>query len=225
MNSWLELKDYPKNKDYTHFSFDFWSTIAFSNPEFKQKRAEFIRKIISKRHTIEQINLVFSDVGKAYNLEMENENLICHPQILYKRVLDGLGCHNIAIDLIEYEIAQLFTHNSPLISAGFVDFFQYISKIAVTTSITSNTAFISGKFIEQFITKQIPDISFDFMLFSDLDNCAKPNAQIFNLLQIGVANLPNNLEHYPKILHIGDDLNNDFYGARRHGIDSFLIVN
>jgi hypothetical protein len=41
-NGWKELIEGTSEDKYNHFSFDFWSTMAYSNPKFKNGRCELV---------------------------------------------------------------------------------------------------------------------------------------------------------------------------------------
>jgi putative hydrolase of the HAD superfamily len=221
MKNWEELIEDTKDGMYNHFSFDFWSTIAFSNAMFKTKRRELLSKLMINPD-LNQIDHAFATIGLSYNKSMESDNFIKSPTSLYEEVFKLLQIDSSSVKLTKIKIEALFHAHPPIFSSGFLKFYQHISNFQCTKSITSNTAFISGKVIEDTIFHNRPDLEFNFMFFSDLVACAKPSIEMFNLVKAN-AKLLHSDSIDIRMLHIGDNAITDFEGAKKFGIDAALI--
>lgn len=221
--SWDLLKNIIKQNKYNHYSFDFWSTIAYSNPKFKEKRLEYILSLSPDSLSYDMVDKVFSKIGSEYNKSMENDGNINPPLELYGNVLKELGIIDIELKNVVSVIDNIFLDYPPLYSKKFIETYSLISKSSVTTSITSNTAFISGLTIEKTLQQNLSINTFDFQLFSDLVGIAKPNNEIFDLLRSKAMLINENLAEL-NIIHVGDNLKNDYYGAKNSGIDALLVI-
>jgi hypothetical protein len=51
IGNWRNLLDIKDDNVILHYSFDFWNTIAVSNPIFKQKRADYICGLVNQEFT------------------------------------------------------------------------------------------------------------------------------------------------------------------------------
>ena len=222
MKSWEELIDETMAIKYDHFSFDFWSTIAFSNPQFKFERSRILASIVSNECSDQAINNAFLKVGKEYNAAMEGEGLIQKPYFLYRNVFQELGVETSKLNTFQHRIERLFLEYPPIVSSGFIKFYNHISQFNSTKSITSNTAFISGEIIMKYLGEHLPDVYFDFTLFSDLIGSAKPSEELFNLVKSEAANLHIEKSQI-RILHIGDNQYTDCQGALKNGLNAALI--
>jgi putative hydrolase of the HAD superfamily len=220
--NWIDLEKIIESEKYDHYSFDFWSTIAFSNPDFKKKRMDYIVSLSSKTITFSEVENAFLKIGKSYNQEMEEGGPISAPLELYERVFKQLNINNINIPDVVSAIDDIFLSFPPLFSDGFIKTHNLIKERCISKSITSNTAFISGKIIKRTLEDNLPFVSFDFALFSDLVGCAKPGKEMFSLLKMNTGIIHEKVEN-PKILHIGDNQKTDVFGALNAGLDAFHI--
>jgi hypothetical protein len=222
MTGWNELKEEICEIKYDHFSFDFWSTIAFSNPKFKLERSKLVSRLISNVNSEQKVDNTFLKIGKEYNDAVESNGIINKPELLYRRVLKELDICESNLYSIQCSIEDLFRKYPPIISSGFLSFYKHISQMNSTKSITSNTAFISGEIIVEVLEQNLPEVTFDFKLFSDQIGCAKPSTEIYNLLKNNVYNLHNENSQI-RILHIGDNESTDFEGSIKNGLSAVLI--
>ena len=222
MMGWKELIERTSEDKYDHFSFDFWSTMAYSNPKFKNGRCELIASLEDHRNSKEHIDKAFSKIGKEYNEAMEGSGIINNPEFLYRRVFKELGICESKVSFYQEKIEKLFLEYPPIFSSGFLQYYDHISQFKSTKSITSNTAFVSGEIILEALGQNLPNVCFDFSLFSDQIGCAKPSTEIYDIVKTRVS-----LLHIEKsqirILHIGDNEHTDFNGAIKNGLDAFII--
>jgi putative hydrolase of the HAD superfamily len=217
---------YISQNNISHISFDFWNTLAYSNPLFKSNRNDLIKNSLNNKVTNNEIDNCFKLVGNNYNSKMVSNNFIEPPFILFKKVFDHLGIsqQNQMVRLY-LGILDLFAEFAPIMSKKFdLFFFTTLKEMNISISVTSNTAFIPGSSIKEFLsTKGLVDF-FDFFLFSDAIQHAKPSLYIFDLL-FNKASLIEGKSNITKdmILHIGDDNTTDYLGSKSYGIKSILV--
>lgn len=222
LENWEAVVWYSNKSKYKHFSFDFWNTIAFSNEIFKQKRSELIALLTNNLIDVQTINSTFSKVGKEYNIYQEKGNLTVNSIQLLKNVLQELKIVISNDQLMELKkgIDNLFLEFHPIVDPSIEDIFRNLREKGITISITSNTAFINGEQIRNFLKKVglLPYIS--FCIFSDECGNAKPNSQIFKLLYLNASQLHQEL-NLENIVHFGDNRIADFLGARNQMMESY----
>jgi|TARA_B110001469_G_scaffold70611_1_gene67154 putative hydrolase of the HAD superfamily len=219
---WAEVQDILLEKSYNHRSFDFWRTIAYSNPKFKLGRSKILIDNSNEIIDEKRVNTVFCEVGGAYNDEMESTNKIKTPFSLYKLVLDQLNVRESNWEGIYTQVNELFLMHPPIIGSQFKSILPYLKDNDGTNSITSNTAFVPGDVIKEFINNSSLKGLFNFMIFSDKAKTAKPNESIYHLM---VSELKT-MDVYSagmKTVHIGDNYLTDYQGAENFGIKGILV--
>lgn len=220
--NWKAINRYLENKDIKHYSFDFWNTIAYSNPEFKNKRAEIVSDFIKKEISVSEVSTAFAKVGAEYNNHQESGMELLSPLDLLKKIFKGLAPSDCFYDLhdLKVEIDSLFLEYPPELDNNLYSLIERIQYYGKLCSITSNTAFISGDIIRQFLTDAKLLDKFSFCLFSNEVGYGKPSSNIFQLLY-RKAKAKNPLLSKSQIIHIGDNILADFKGALNFGLKSF----
>ena len=182
-----------------HVSFDFWNTLYRSNPDFKEQRQRIV--VSSTGALAKDVDHSFASVGKWHNDQVMLRDGIALPsRSLCSLVLGSLGSPREEHSAVTVEIEKLFLKYAPLpINSQRVEEWR---SGAVTTSILSNTTFISGSVIRSFLFSE--GAEFDFMLFSDELGYGKPHPKAFqeiaqNLSRLGFDAQPQ------RIVHVGDD--------------------
>lgn len=218
---WLELTDYMSAGKYLHYSFDFWNTIAFSNKKFKEERTDFIYNLFNEKYNKELIKKAFTEVGFDYNLSVDNNGKILNVNELYLKVFEYISVNeNFDLEFIKTSIFNLFLKYPPSISENFIDTIDSNEHNNISLSITSNTAFIPGFIIEEFL-KQIGILNtFSFCVFSDDVQVAKPNQKIFKIV---FDRLDNRIKSTIDVIHIGDNYKADYLGALQSGLSAFYM--
>lgn len=220
-NQWVELSNYTDANKHLHYSFDFWNTIAFSNPRFKKERTNFIHHFFEGKFKKETIDEAFSFVGKNYNASIENYENTLTVNELYLRVFEYIGItQNFDLEKIKEAIFELFLKYPPSICENFISYLNKLELNSVTISITSNTAFIPGFIIEKFLHQIDLHKKFSFCVFSDKEQVSKPNKKIFDIV---LSHLNNRIKSAIDVIHIGDNLQADYIGAKKSGLSAFLI--
>lgn len=219
--NWKAIFRYLENKDIKHYSFDFWNTIAYSNPEFKNKRAELFLGFSKYIFSVSDVNAAFTKVGAEYNHHQESGMELLSPLDLLNKILKELN-HAVSFsDLYELkiEIDSLFIKYPPELDKNFYSIIESIKYYGKTCSITSNTAFISGDVIRQFLTDATLLDKFSFCLFSNEVGFGKPSSKMYELLYQKAKAINPPLKK-SEIIHIGDDELADYKGALKFGLKS-----
>jgi FMN phosphatase YigB (HAD superfamily) len=221
--NWDDLKVMAKHHTIKHYSFDFWNTIAFSNPKFKKERCEFIYNFFDRQFEKQLINDAFSKIGKDYNLFIDNGGETATINELYFKVFDFIGIKNsYDLEQIKIGVYDLFLKYPPTISQDFLDFLDSFEDENISFSITSNTTFIPGDIIQKQLTFINLLERFAFCIFSDVEKVAKPKSQIFHTV-LERLNIKNLLAY--SVIHIGDNYKADYLGARNTGLLAFFLGN
>jgi putative hydrolase of the HAD superfamily len=213
------------NKQFieNHISLDFWGTLVFSNNNFREERAKFLSSRLNKNK--EQINTAFKEIGEKYNSFQEKGTNNTSPIALFNQVLDFLDIDNKIINVTNlYEsVLDIFMTNSPKINTKLKTMIDTSLANGKTTSILSNTAFIPGIVITEFLDDNFGVNYFSFKIFSDEVKIAKPNMEVYSLTYENTKLIyPSGIDKN-QIVHIGDNYENDVLGARKFGFNSYLI--
>jgi FMN phosphatase YigB (HAD superfamily) len=221
--NWAAIYKYINNNEIKFYSFDFWNTLAYSNSDFKKKRAELILGLFENNITISDVTETFTKVGAAYNKHQESGMAILSPLELLDKVLNELYPSVSFPDLtnLKFEIDSLFLKYPPKLDNNIISSIEKIQNYDKACSITSNTAFISGHVIRQFLSNVNLLDNFSFCLFSDEVGLGKPSSTIYELLYLKAKAIHPQLKK-SELLHIGDNDLADYKGALEFGLKSML---
>lgn len=216
---------YVENPSIRHLSFDFWCTLGFSNPIFKQKRSELLAKRYNK--SVAFIDKAFSDLGNRYNNSQENTVAFKEPKELFNEVIMEVSdASDPKGDSSLYdEILFLFKDNQPIVNSGLREVIDYSVKNGIKISILSNTAFIPGSSIKDLLVSEFGEDTFSFFLFSDEVRLAKPSFEVFSLCHKEINRIHQSDVIKEKIVHIGDNYDNDYIASLNYGFKSYLLGN
>ncbi len=214
------LHNFVNERERCHFSFDFWNTIAFSNPDFKIERETLLNQFCS---TKKNITSVISEISINYNKNMMQLNEVVSTEELNFKLYDYIELSLDYRKQVLRKTNELFLEFPPKLNKNFLEIFDYLNSMSKlnTSSILSNTAFVSGETIRKFLDSV--NLRFDFYVFSDEVLLAKPSNGIFQLLLEKSMTLHENKIISNDIVHIGDDYEADVFGALNFGINAFLI--
>jgi FMN phosphatase YigB (HAD superfamily) len=220
--NWEAVYQYINNAEIKHYSFDFWNTIAYSNSEFKKKRAELVAGLIKNNFSISDVSEAFAKVGTTYNKQQESGLGILSPFNLLDKVLNELTPSISYYDLnsLKFEIDSLFLKYPPHLDNNLNSIIERIQFHGKTCSITSNTAFISGDVIWQFLSDAKLLDNFSFTLFSNDVGFGKPSSKMYEHLYLKAKVIHPQLKK-SEVLHIGDNEVADYKGALEFGLKSF----
>ena len=216
---------------YQHYSFDLWLTLIRSNPLFKQERTTYFHQHFNHQHkTIEEVAFIFRQVDLMVNAVNEKTGKNIDADEMYFMVISLMNegmllLQDINWIALEEEMESLLFKHLPLIySNETVKTLQHIRQNGeTTTSILSNTGFISGKILRKVLKNLNLDSFFDFQLYSDEAGMSKPNPDFFKLMLNQIAAIRKTDINLNQIIHIGDNEIADVKGANAVGIKSLLI--
>ncbi len=214
-------------KKYKHFSFDLWLTLIKSNPLFKKKRDILFREFFAIESNQESVSSTIRKYDVLCNKMSEKTgNHLDFHNIYYLILADlKINIDEISIERLDefYNLSeQLFLENMPeLVYPKISSLLLQIQSEEKTINILSNTAFIQGKSLRKIITFYELSDYFSFQLYSDETKISKPNKQFFECV-IENANLFQTITKND-IVHIGDNKNADFDGAKNYGFNAILI--
>ena len=217
---------------YKHYSFDLWMTLIKSNPAFKQERTKFFYATFNQRYkTIEEIAAIFRRVDLMCNAINEKTGGSITSEEMYLMVISEMNDYSNAFENVNLaqlydEMEQLLFKHLPEVYCGNTA--KVLDNIkqneGVTVSLLSNTAFIKGRSLREVLKRIELESYFDFQLYSDETGFSKPNKQMFHLMLNNVAEVRNmGAISTKEIVHIGDNVLADIYGANATGIHGILI--
>ncbi len=218
-----DIRKFCFDNQIIHVSFDFWNTLAFSNSTFKIERALLLSN--KKSTTIDIVNDAFKSIGADYNNRIENGGLVVQSNELYSKVCEALGIKDKKeiMDLFKTTL-KLFVSHPPTFSIYLFDeVIPHLKANGVSISVTSNTAFIPGKTIRKVLINAGKLEFFDFLLFSDEENCAKPEKKMFDKILSQKQNSVNEGIQSCDILHVGDSVIADYNGCIANGFNGILV--
>lgn len=205
-----------------------WLTLIRSNPEFKQKRNILFKDFFQIEKPIEEVNAVIRKFDVLTNYINERVGKNFDTLEIYFLILDGLS-----VDLEKIEIGQfntfydltedlLMQYRPLLLDDKLPQMLESLYKEGKTMNILSNTAFIKGRTLKQILKYYDMERCFSFQIYSDEAGVSKPNNLIYQLAYDEIVKINN----IPKkeIIHVGDNRNSDYNGAKKFGFDAHLIV-
>lgn len=212
---------------YKHFSFDLWGTLIKSNPIFKYQRAFYIAENFNKSNstTVEDVRTIIGEVDVMCNYTNEVYGGSIRAEEMYAMILLRLG-HSVneakrAIPIIMKETKKLFLAHPPSIAADVFFVLPTLTSKGASISVLSNTGFIGGRTIREFIDSTPLKGLFNFQLYSDEIGASKPSQIAYNCVLDQVYR--KYVDNFNEVIHIGDSVTADIEGARNAGIDSFQI--
>ena len=219
-------------KTYKHYSFDLWLTLIKSNPIFKKERALFFHKHLnSSDKSLEEVELIFRKVDLMSNAINQKSGKNLDAEEMYLMVVYELNGSNSIFENLEMEwllhkMEQLFFQYIPTIyHPKTISTLKSLKEIPdISMNILSNTGFIKGATLRIALEKIEIAHFFKFQLYSDEVNLSKPNVEFFSLMleKIYEERKSDSLV-LDDIIHIGDNIIADIYGANRLRINSFQV--
>lgn len=208
-------------KKYKHYSFDLWLTLIKSNPKFKGIRNSLFFDFYNPSNkTIEEVSGIISSVDRMSTQYSELTGRHVQSTHMIFEILTQLNYKIQSmkeVEMIDEAIQGFFTIFLPTVFDGnTLGVLENLARNGKVLNILSNTGFVHG----DTLNKVLPTIGldmFDFKLYSDQLDMAKPNLDFF------MAMVSFNSSKAEEILHVGDNPIADG-GSRKAGID-FLQIN
>ncbi len=207
-----------------HISFDLWMTLIRSNPDFRKKRAEIIaEKFNPQSKSVEEIIQLIVDTDKNFDRYNETRNTKIPAIKMYSAILKKLGIHPDAIrhdaDFLMNVSNDLFLEYPPLLLNDHIPAtLQALKDSGMMLSIGSNTGFIEGNTLKSLLQKLGILHYFSFLIFSDEVEMSKPSAGFYMRIW------ENTTLQKSEILHVGDNIVNDYQGAIDFGLNALLLT-
>ena len=211
-----------------HFSIDFWSTLYRPDPRFSELRVEWIVQSFTQLD-LDRVALrnCIKEVGRLNDELTDSQGISRGQTELYEQVFSRMGIsvsveqlHSICI-----ELDRLFLENRPvLIDAGYADLLERLSSSGCTLSISSNTAFVTGRSLAQCLQLDGLAGNFTFMVFSDQIGCSKPARAFFERVHKQVNSIHGGALPGDQVLHVGDNLLADIKGAGLYGFRTLHVA-
>jgi putative hydrolase of the HAD superfamily len=209
-----------------HISFDLWLTLIKSHPEFKKKRADFLRKEFNPLgFTLEEVIEIVQNTDKVSDRINEINGKKLQTELMYKRILLKLGNRAEIINddlLVEIKkiVNKLFMNYQPeFLNSSIHSMLNTLKTKGFDLNISSNTGFIEGNIITPTLKNLNIYDYFNFLVYSDEINASKPSFDFFNKVYEQI-NLQKNV-----VLHIGDNYKADYEGALNYGFKALHIKN
>ncbi len=215
-----------------HFSFDLWFTLIKSNPTFKKERAlYFSKKFNTFKKPVDEVELIFRNIDLLCNSINEKTGKSIEAEEMYLMVIYHLNNSlqpftDIDINSLYKDMEELiFKYTPTVFSTQTPSILDKIKQNSDTTlNILSNTAFIKGSTLRTIINHLDLSKYFNFQIYSDEVGFSKPHEEMYNILLYNIFTIRKNSNILlSEILHVGDNLIADIYGAKSAGINAFQI--
>jgi putative hydrolase of the HAD superfamily len=209
-----------------HISFDLWLTLIKSHPEFKEKRAEFLKKEFNPNaNSISEIKEIVQETDKICDRLNEMSGRKVPVEAMYRRILLKLGYnHELITDDLLYKIKlhvnDLFMNFQPIfLNNSILSMLRFFKKDGYNLSISSNTGYIEGNVLTATFSNLNIASYFEFCIFSDEIGASKPSSLFFDKVFDRIS------AEKEEVLHIGDNYKADYEGAMRYGFKALHINN
>ncbi len=210
-----------------HVSFDLWLTLIKSNPEFKPKRDALLKDYFKIPHPVEAISakirvwdLRFNAINEAGGKNIDSDEMVLI-------ILADLDCDlkritpNVMEDYYKTMEELFFRYHPVLYEEYLLDYLNRLSDKGITLSLLSNTGFIKGETLKKLLQQLKIAPYLKFQIYSDEIMFSKPSKEAYQHVFDNIKTF-NTIETN-SILHIGDNENADFIGAKNLGMQSALI--
>lgn len=217
-----------------HMSFDVWNTLIIPNKEFARLRSAEIANTFGvdfnegkQKYTDTKRFLDTAAELTGFGTTVNNVWAILNAQ--FKNSPVGSLLHTDLIQL-QLRVQDIFANNLPTLLPEVVDALHAVRERNITINILSNTNFIGGaELMEHVFEPQLGEDFFNFELFSDEMEMAKPNDLFFDAMidradQLYQDPVISRKLTIDQIMHIGDNAITDVGGAARAGIVGLFVA-
>lgn len=214
--------------NYKHISFDLWLTLIKSNPQFKAERNRLFKDFFRIEKPLEEVNNAIRKYDILTNYINERVGKNFDTLEIYLLILDALGENLDKYEIEEFTAfynlsEELFMQHKPiLLDEKLPQMLELLQSEGKSMNILSNTAFIKGKSLKKILEYYEIEQFFSFQIYSDEAGVSKPNALIYQIAYDEIVKL-NDLAK-SEIIHVGDNRNSDYDGAKNFGFHAHLIV-
>ena len=215
-------------ENITHLSFDVWGTLVSVNPETKRLRTAFLADHF--RLSPEEAHATYSSLKASFDdVENNRANYCKETDECYRKLVRKMRYGN-SPDYLVQEAAyvrsvfeDIFRKTPPQISIELIGAIRTLhARKKYTMSLGSNSNFIAGPLMRDYLNAMYgPDV-FAFAIHSDEIGWAKPNFRFFDAIRDEASRLGIN---HRGILHVGDNKECDLEGAAEADMPSRLVKN
>lgn len=194
---------------YKHYSFDLWLTLIRSNPMFKEQRdAMFFDLYNPTGIPLDKVRAIIAAHDVKSNKLAESTGIHVPAEHIVGNILTELSYVPINIDVISMivdSVQALFLKHPPMLySVDTRAVLEQLYDEGSTFSILSNTGFIKGTTIRQFLAEINLDDIFADEFFSDELMLSKPNRRAFtHVYNTNPARRTHLLNG--ELVHVGDN--------------------
>lgn len=205
-----------------HVSFDVWNTLITPNPAFAAARTKLLALALNMEP--EHVKRCYTKVKAIADGNAEQHGEAFTTDEMYHLLYKSMGL-TVSPGLhreIRLTVETLFTAYPPSVGTGVRELMSWLAERSITTSIGSNSNFISGSVMRPFLENAL---SHRFMtaVFSDLIQAAKPASRFFDAVSFKINVFRNDTIERNEILHVGDNTVCDVHGAQDAGMHGLLI--
>lgn len=214
--------------NYKHISFDLWLTLIKSNPQFKLERNRLFKDFFRIEKPLEEVNAVIRKYDILTNYINERVGKNFDTLEIYLLILDALGENLDKYEIEEFNIFYnlseelLMKHKPILLDEKLPQLLEGLKSEGKSMNILSNTAFIKGKSLKKIMEHYGMDKFFSFQIYSDEAGVSKPNRLIYQIAYDEIVKINDIAKS--EIIHVGDNRNSDYEGAKNFGFHAHLIV-
>ncbi|WEX91697.1 HAD family hydrolase (plasmid) [Sinorhizobium garamanticum] len=197
----------------SHISFDVWNTLVSPNPGHAPMRTKFLAACFDAEEAA--VRNAYAEVKIWVNQHAIETGYA--PSLFENIRLLMMRC-NVHKDpsYIAKSFEDIFQICKPIVLDTTVRLIQALVEDGYTLSLGSNSSFISGRVVHDFLESTFGCV-FRFGIYSDLLGYAKPKKTFFNKIIKSCDVAANN------ILHVGDHAICDLRGAQSAGIHGALL--
>lgn len=210
---------------YLHYSFDVWSTLIKTNPDFSAERNNFFYRNHNPKNLTEiEVKSILSDVrAMCDHIDSVTGMSISSLEVI-SIILWRLGSSKADPELIRDYMERVFLAHPPLFySDTTISTLETLKSGGANLSILSNTSFIRGTTISKFFKSTPIAKLMSFELYSDMWRMAKPNPQFYKKMLNSAYRNSIPLTKKSQIIHVGDNPITDLQGAKLFGVHALLI--
>jgi len=181
-------------------SFDVWNTLINSNLTFSDERTKLICSMSGLEYNV--VRSTFKNLKGWLDDQSERCGVGYNSAEIYEMLLKELhqlGSSPLDWVLLRAEIERLFILHPPTIGTDVAGVLQTLDDKGLITGIGSNTNFVSGRIMLDFLESRL-GWKFNFSVFSDIEEVAKPDQTFFKMISRRSVTAPQ------QILHVGDNL-------------------
>lgn len=208
-----------------HVSFDVWNTLIKGNPEFSKKRIGTIMDHWNlPAATFETVKQAYTNTKRTLDWMAEKHGTAYNCLTIYDMLSDALGVGDSdkdSLEVLRLKVERDFLAYPPIVIDGVHEALSDLRDAGYTLSIGSNSNFISGSTMFPWLRDTLG--YFDFGVFSDLEEVAKPNTLFFAYIASRARNKCN-VKNSNDIIHVGDHEICDVHGALKAEMTPFLVT-